>query len=101
MAGRALGEVGLPVGVGYERDRDVEGEVGRHAGSMLRVQRQMLLQPQYAVENQKAAGVEGQHRERESDPVLTAAGVDSSGAIKQALDRTDDRVEEGRLSGPD
>ena len=53
-----LAGVSLPVGVGDEADRDVEGEVGRHARKALRVERQIGLQSQQGVEAQHAGAAE-------------------------------------------
>jgi hypothetical protein len=43
VAKRRLASVSLPVRVGDETDRDIEGEAGRHAGKTLRVDRQITL----------------------------------------------------------
>ena len=45
IAHRRLGHVRLPVGVGDEADRGVEGEVRRDRALALRVERQHVLQP--------------------------------------------------------
>ena len=45
MAHRRLAGVILPVGVGDEADRGVEGEIGRHGVEAVRVERQQALQP--------------------------------------------------------
>ena len=90
--GRLAGVI-LPVGVGDEADRGVEGEIGRHRAEAARVQRQHALQPLNAVEKQKAGHGKGKHRDRIGKPALLARRVHPGQAVKAALDRSDDRAE--------
>ena len=70
MAHGRLAAIGLPVGVGHEADRRVEGEVGRDAGEALRIERQHGLQAQQRVEQQEADRIEGEHGQRVGEPGL-------------------------------
>ncbi len=98
MAHRRLAGIVLPVGVGDEADRRVEGEIRRHAIEAARVQGQHALKPLDAVENQKARHGERQHRQRIGKPVLLARRVDAGQAVKAALDWPDDRTEKVSLA---
>ena len=98
MAHRRLAGIVLPVGVGDEADRGVEGEIRRHAIEAARVQRQQALEPLDPVENQKAGDGERQHRQRIDEPVLLARRVHPGQAVKAALDRSDDRTEKVSLA---
>jgi hypothetical protein len=82
---RRLAGIGLPVGVGDEGDRRVEGQEGRHRGEALRVQRQHVLQAQDHVEQREAARVEGQHGEQVALPAL-ARGIHARGAQQRAVE---------------
>ena len=53
MTHRRLAAVVLPVGVGDEAHRGIEGEIGRHRIEAARVQRQKVLQPLNGVERQE------------------------------------------------
>ena len=75
MAHRRLAGVVLPVGVGDEADRRVEGEIRRHGVEAAWVQRQQALEPLNSVENEEARDGEGQHRQRIGEPVLLARRV--------------------------
>ncbi len=55
---RALAAVVLPVRVGDEARRRVEGEIRRHGALAGGIERQSALEPQNGVEDQKAANVE-------------------------------------------
>ncbi|MCY1235959.1 hypothetical protein D9M72_485910 [compost metagenome] len=91
MAERGFAAVVLPVGVGDEADRRVEGEIGWHAGKTLRVHRQVSLQPQNRIERNEACKAEGEHRHRVGEPALLLVRIDAGSEIKTALDRTEDR----------
>ena len=88
-----LAGISLPVGVGDEADRDVEGEVGRHARKALRVEWQIGLQSQQRVEAQHAGAAKDHHRDRILEPLLLGLRVDPRRAIERALDRANDRSE--------
>ena len=91
MAHRLFAGVILPVGVGDEADRGVEGEIRRHAGETLRIKRQDALQPLQRIERQEADDREGDHRHRIGQPGLLARLVDAGEAIEQAFNRPHDR----------
>ena len=86
MTHRRLAAVVLPIGVGDEADRGVEGEIGRHPGELLRIERQHTLQPLQRVERQEADDRERDHRHRIDEPALFAPLVDAGQAIEAALD---------------
>ena len=94
MAHRRLAAVVLPVGVGDEADRRVEGEIGRDGVEALRIERQHVLQPLQRIEREEADDREGDHRDRISEPALLARLVDAGEPIEAALDRPQDRREE-------
>ena len=98
MAHRRLAAIVLPVGVGDEADRGVEGEIRRHGVEAARVQRQQALQPLDGVENEKAGDGKDEHRDRIGKPVLLARRVHPGQAVKAALDRSDDRAEKVSLA---
>ena len=79
---RALAAVVLPVGVGDEADRGIEGEIGRHGRLLGRVERQRRLQTHHDVEDEKAADVEQQHGDRVGEPTLLALLVDAADASR-------------------
>ena len=56
---RALAAVVLPVGVGDEGDRRVEGEILGNRGLSGRVERQKCLQPHQPVDEREAADMAG------------------------------------------
>ncbi len=95
VAKRRLAGVSLPVSVSDEADRDIEGEVGRHARKTLRIERQIGLQPQQGVKAEHAGAAEGDHRDRIFEPLLLGFRVHSGDAIEPAFDGADDRSEKG------
>ena len=92
MAHRRLAAVVLPVGVGDEADRRVEGEIGRDGVEALRVERQKVLKPLQRVEREEAGDGKGEHRDRVDEPALLARRVDAGQA-----DRS--RARPGRSTG--
>ena len=96
MAERRLACIRLPVGVGDEADRDVEGKVGRHACEALGVEGQIGLQTQQGIKAEHAGPAEDDHRDCILEPLLLGFRVDPRDAIEPALDRTDD----GREKSP-
>ena len=70
---RRLAAVALPVGVGDERHRRVEGQVLAHPAEALRVERQEALQPQDRVQQHEAGGVEHQQRRDVLEPASARA----------------------------
>jgi hypothetical protein len=101
VAQRALAAVVLPVGVGGEAHGGVEGEVRRHAGLALRVERQDALGALEQVEDEAPDGAERQHRQGVGEPVLLLALIDPGERVAAPLDRPEDGREEGALAGED
>ena len=94
MTHRRLAAVVLPVGVGDEADRGVEGEIGRDRVEAPRVQRQDVLQPLQRVEREEAGDGENDHRDRVAEPVLLARRIDAGEAVEAAFDRPQNRGQE-------
>ena len=84
---RALAAVVLPVGVGDEADRRVEGEIGGNRRLLGRIERQHALQAHQRVEDQEAADVEEQHGDRVGEPMLLALLIDAADAVERRLRR--------------
>ena len=101
IAHGGLAAVVLPVGVGDEARRGVEGEVRRHGALAGRVVGQHVLEPQQRVEHQEAADMQIDHGDEVGDPALLLSLVDPGEPIQSALHRTEDRREEGPLSRKD
>ena len=82
---RAFAAVVLPVGVGDEGDRGVEGKIRGDRGLILRVERQQRLQPHQPVDDEEAADMEQQHRDRIGQPMLLALLIDAADPVEPAL----------------
>ena len=82
MAHGRLAAIGLPVGVGQEADRGVEGEIGRDIVEMLRIERQKSLQPQDRIKRGEARRGEDQHGDRIGEPVLLALRRDAGEPVE-------------------
>ena len=95
---RAFAAVVLPVGVGDEADRGVEGEVRRNRGLPCRVERQHRLQPHQRIEEEEAADVEQQHGDGIGQPVLLALLVDAGDPVEPGFDRAQNRRQECALA---
>jgi hypothetical protein len=95
---RALAAVVLPVGIGDEGDRSVEGQIFGYGGLVLGIERQHRLQPHQAVDDQETADMEQQHRDRIGQPMLLSAFVDAGNPVESALDRPQHRRQEGRFA---
>ena len=91
MAHRRLAAVVLPVGIGDEGDGGVEGELRRHRGHASRVEGQPVLESLERVEEEDTRKVEGEQRQRISEPALLLAGIDAGEAVERTLDRDDAR----------
>ena len=89
-----LRHVGLPIGVGDEADRRIEGEIGGDRVEMLRVERQNRLQALQGVKRQEAHKAKGQHGKAIADPALLLTLVYAAQRIEDALDRTQQRRQE-------
>src|SRR5690348_9285742 len=66
---------------------------------MLRIERQMILEPQNDVGDEEAYGAEGQHGDGVSKPALLALWIHSADAIGQSLYRLHQAVEQSSPSG--
>ena len=95
---RAFAAIGLPIGVGDEADRRVEGQVRRHRHLPCRIERQPSLKAQQRVEQHKAAGMEQQHADRVSDRVLLAALVDAGDLVDRGFNGPQDRRQQRALA---
>ena len=60
-----------------------------------RVERQQRLQPHQAVDDEEAADMEQQHRDRIGQPMLLAPLVDAADPVQPRLDRPQHRRQEG------
>ncbi len=88
---RRLAAVVLPVRIGDETSRSVEGEVGRDSVEATRIQRQHVLQALQGVKGQEAGDGEENHRDRIAQPILLPRRVDARQAVKPAFNRANDR----------
>ena len=94
-----LAAVVLPVRIGDEAGRGVEGEIGRDGVEAARVQRQKVLQPLQGVEREESGDGKDDHRNRVGKPVLLTRRVDSRQPIEAALDRSEHRRQEVSFAG--
>ena len=83
VAHRGFRHVGLPVRVGDEAHRGVEGQHLLHPGLPLRVERQIPLQALQRVESDEAGDAEEHHRHRISPPGLLLGLVDAATPIDE------------------
>ncbi|MGY3120787.1 hypothetical protein ACVWXQ_004724 [Bradyrhizobium sp. S3.14.4] len=95
---RALAAVILPVGIGDEGNRGVEGEILGDSALPGRVERQHRLKPHHAVDDQEAADMKQQHRDRVGQPMLLAPLFDARKPINAGLDRPQHRRQERPLA---
>ncbi len=98
---RALAAVVLPVRVGDEAVRRVEGEIRRHGALAGGIERQGALEPQDGVEDEEAADVEVDHRDEVGQPALLVRFVDAAEPVETPFDRTEQWREEGSFSRED
>ena len=98
MAHRRLAAVVLPVGVGDEGKRGVEGKIGRNAIKPLGVERQEVLQPLKRVERRKTDDAESQHGHGVDEPALLARGIDAGEPVESAFDWRKDWRQERALA---
>ena len=102
---RGLGQVGragltgvvLPVGVGLEAHRRVEGEVRAHRRDPALVEGQDVLQPQHHVAGDDRDGGHREHGDGVTLPRLLGGLVHPDDAVDDPLDRADDRAQEDPL----
>ena len=83
---RAFAAVILPVGIGDEGDRSVEGQILGDGGLAGRVERQHRLQTHHRIDDEEAADMKQQHGDRIGQPMLLALLVDPAGPIERGLD---------------
>ena len=83
----AFAAVVLPVGVGGETGRGVEGQIPGHPAEALGVEGQEVLQPQDEISKQHAHQAEDQDGNGIAFPILLFGGIDARQAIDQALHR--------------
>ncbi len=98
MAHRRLAAVVLPVGVGDETDRRVEGEIRGYGVKALRVQRQMVLQPLQREQRDEAGDRKCDHGDRVDVPALLTLFVHACKSVEGDLDRPQDGREEIALA---
>ncbi len=98
IAHGGLRRVGLPVGIGREGRRRVEGQVRSNGGEMLRIPGKIVLQPLNTVGQQQGDGAEHQHGEAIFRPAHLLFVVHARHAIKHALERRKERVRESALT---
>ena len=87
MRQRAFAAVILPIGVGDETDRGVEGEQSLDRGEPLRIERQDALQLQHREQERDAEQVECHQRNRVADPALFGLWIDADQLEQHALTR--------------
>ena len=95
VAHRGLARVRLPVGIGVEADRRIEGKMLRRSGKLFGIERQDVLKALDEIGHHDADHAEHQQRCRVFLPVLRRGLLDSGQAQKKALDRA-----QGTLEGP-
>lgn len=95
---RALAAVVLPVGVGDEGDRRVEGQIRGDRPLPGRIERQHGLQAHHAVDDEESADMEQEYRDRVGQPMLLALLVDAGDPVDAGLDRTQHRREKRLLA---
>ena len=77
MTHRRLAAVVLPVRVGDEAHRRIEGEISRDRVEALRIERQHILQPLQRVKRKKTDYAEGEHGHRVDEPALLPRRIDA------------------------
>ena len=98
VAHRRLAAVVLPIGVGDEAHRRVEGEVGGNPAKALRIERQIGLEPLQGVERRKSDHAEGQHRHRVGKPVLLPRRINAGESVEDALNGRERGREQAALA---
>ena len=93
-----LRHIGLPVGIGDEAHRCVEGEMRTDIGKMLRIEWQKRLSPLQQIKNDKAREAENQHGDCVGGPVLFVVLAHAANAVDDALQRFQKRRQQRALS---
>ena len=91
----AFTAVALPVGVRGETGRSVESEMLAQRGELLRIQRQVSLQPQDEVSEDHRNEAEEQHRHGVLFPIVLPAGIHAQHAVGEPLQGLEHRIEDG------
>jgi hypothetical protein len=86
----------LPVRVGAEADRGVEGRVGRYGPEALRVEREDALEALERVHEEDAPEVEQEHRNGVRLPALLGFGPDAREPVDSPLEPAEDRLKTRR-----
>ncbi len=98
VAERRFAAVALPVRVRGEADAGVERQIGRGANHALRIQGQVILEPQQSVDDDEAQKIDREGRVRVVLPRHLGGRVDAAHPIDQPLERTEDFVQAARLA---
>ena len=98
IAHRRLAAVGLPVGVGDEAHRGVEGEALFDPGLPCRIEREQALKPLQRVERDKSDEAEDQQRDGIGEPMLLFLFIDAAAPVDRALERAQHRMQKGALA---
>ena len=93
VAQRRFAAVVLPVRVGHEADRGVEGAARLHARQILRVERQVTLETKNEVEEEEPRQVEAQQCERVPLPAVLDVLVNGGDAVEPAFHRPQGRAQ--------
>ena len=99
IAHGGLTGVGLPVRIGREAGGRIECQVRRHAGELLRIERQIILEPLKSVEDKQTCQAEHQHGGSVGCPVLLLVLVNAAYPIDQSLYRAEHPAQKRPLSG--
>jgi hypothetical protein len=78
VAHRRFAAIALPVGVGDEAHRRVEGRIGADVGHVLRIQWQPQLQALQGIDGEQAERVEQQQRQRILQPAHLFVAPDAA-----------------------
>ena len=88
IAHRGFAAIALPVGVGDEADRRVEGRIRTDRAESLRIQRQHALQALHGIHCQHTEQRKPQHRQRIAGPAHFLLAVHAAQAVKKIFDRS-------------
>ena len=91
---RRFRHVGLPVGVGRKGCGGVEGQVGRHGGELLRIQREIILQPLQEIQHRHRDAAEHQHRAGIFGPAHLFGFINAGQPVHQLFNGSQDGVED-------